>query len=561
MTSDRFTRAAAAVRELLQASTDAEIGQGILEAATTLLDVSYVTVFRFDETDGTLHPIAHSPEVVDPPTVVVDEEGVGQAFADARITVLDDVRSGTELRAAGEGAMRYLAVPFGGYGVLVGGYTSPGDLDEGDGEHAALLATAAETAFDRATRGEELSRHRREVERLTHRYVQLEAVNDRCRALRRAATSGGSRLEIEQAVCDELVAFDEITFAWLGSVDSSNGPVTPRAWAGSEQGYLEYVSTSVDEAREPGVRTAKTLEPTVVSNTTAAVQTEPWMREAHRRGFRSALSVPLVHRGVAAGVLAAYGSEADTFDGTLGNALIDSADVVAFALAATDRKYGLLTDRLTELDFELDDPACVFYRLAERTGCSLVFDGAVPRRDGEPSVFVTVVAGSVDDVLDYADDSPGVEGARVLQETEAGPLVRVRFADPFVASVLADHGIVLRRIATEGQRTTMTVGIPPTMRVHHAVDVVTAEYPNSEFVAKRESANQNEIASLPRRLLEGITDRQREALRRAYAEGYFDSPKGATGGTIAEMMGLSSSAFNEHLRGAQRSIFGELFDE
>ncbi|MDX1746552.1 MAG: helix-turn-helix domain-containing protein [Halobacteriales archaeon] len=51
-----------------------------------------------------------------------------------------------------------------------------------------------------------------------------------------------------------------------------------------------------------------------------------------------------------------------------------------------------------------------------------------------------------------------------------------------------------------------------------------------------------------------LTDRQREVLERAHTMGYFDHPKGANAGEVADALGITTSTFTEHLAAAQRKL-------
>jgi len=51
-----------------------------------------------------------------------------------------------------------------------------------------------------------------------------------------------------------------------------------------------------------------------------------------------------------------------------------------------------------------------------------------------------------------------------------------------------------------------------------------------------------------------LTDRQREVLRAAYDQGYFEHPKGANAGEVAAALDISPSTFREHLAAAQRKV-------
>lgn len=56
-----------------------------------------------------------------------------------------------------------------------------------------------------------------------------------------------------------------------------------------------------------------------------------------------------------------------------------------------------------------------------------------------------------------------------------------------------------------------------------------------------------------------LTPAQAEALRRALAEGYFAVPKEATAAEVAEVIGISKSAFLERLRRGQAGLFEQVF--
>lgn len=58
-----------------------------------------------------------------------------------------------------------------------------------------------------------------------------------------------------------------------------------------------------------------------------------------------------------------------------------------------------------------------------------------------------------------------------------------------------------------------------------------------------------------------LTDRQQEVLETAYEMGYFEHPKGANAGEVAEELGITQATFVEHLSAAQRKLLTSLLDE
>lgn len=51
-----------------------------------------------------------------------------------------------------------------------------------------------------------------------------------------------------------------------------------------------------------------------------------------------------------------------------------------------------------------------------------------------------------------------------------------------------------------------------------------------------------------------LTDRQEEVLRVAHREGYFEHPKGANAGEIAETLDITTATFIQHLSAAQKKL-------
>lgn len=58
--------------------------------------------------------------------------------------------------------------------------------------------------------------------------------------------------------------------------------------------------------------------------------------------------------------------------------------------------------------------------------------------------------------------------------------------------------------------------------------------------------------------LDRLTDRQKEVLNKAYDMGYFEHPKKANAGNVAEELDISLSTFVEHLSTAQKKILKQI---
>lgn len=57
-----------------------------------------------------------------------------------------------------------------------------------------------------------------------------------------------------------------------------------------------------------------------------------------------------------------------------------------------------------------------------------------------------------------------------------------------------------------------------------------------------------------------LTSRQQEVLQMAYEMGYFEHPKGAGAGEVADALDIATPTFTEHLSAAQHKLLEELLD-
>lgn len=58
-----------------------------------------------------------------------------------------------------------------------------------------------------------------------------------------------------------------------------------------------------------------------------------------------------------------------------------------------------------------------------------------------------------------------------------------------------------------------------------------------------------------------LTDRQAEVLETAHEMGYFDHPRGANAGEVADELDVNATTFTEHLTAAQGKLFAAILDE
>jgi PAS domain S-box-containing protein len=548
---------------LVRAETEAEIAQSIAETAAETLGRDLVTVYRFAPETERLFPMAYADGVTevigDPPLLGLEETIAGDAYLTGESRRLDDVRLHEKIHNPDTPVRSELVVPIEGFGVILCGHTAVADFDDEDQRLLELLSKNAEAVFERTEREQESRQQRRELQAHARMLQQVERLNADIRDIVRLAATAETRIELEQGVCDLFSATDRFAFVWVGELTPERDALAPRAWAGEDQGYLDDATLSVGNERgPPGVRTARTGDSTVVQNTARNVQERPWRRDAVRRGFRAAISVPLQRQGVLYGVLTVFATERDAFSSRVRTVIEECGELLGCVLNAMEWKNALLSHRGTELGFRLRSKSCPLLRVAQEHACSFFFDGLHRKENGDTIVFVRLLDGPAEQVIETARQSTGIASIRELRETNGCVSFQISFSEPFVATELVKYGLQLQRITGEDdEQARIRATIPATMPTHRAVEIVSTIYPNATLVSTHEQGDPGAVSTRSTENLIGqLTDRQREVLELAYHGGYFESPKGLSGAEIAEKMGLSSSAFHNHLRAAQRKLLG-----
>jgi diguanylate cyclase (GGDEF)-like protein/PAS domain S-box-containing protein len=162
-------------------------------------------------------------------------------------------------------------------------------------------------------------------------------------------------------ICRLVVEEGDYALAWAGFAGRDRGKrVVPVAYAGDNTGYLDAIDVSwseQDPAGRGGVGQAlRSGQLTVIADLASDPAFAPWRTEALRRGYRSAVVLPLGVDGATVGVLALYRCEAGVPSAGELDLLQNFADDVGFGighlrtLAERRRAEARLADQASWLD-------------------------------------------------------------------------------------------------------------------------------------------------------------------------------------------------------------------
>ncbi|MDR5674060.1 bacterio-opsin activator domain-containing protein [Halalkaliarchaeum sp. AArc-GB] len=552
-------------RELLYAETKAEIATRVAKDATTALSNGGVALYRFDREENVLYPMAVSQPLLlaagSLPDVSLDQETcISRAYVDGRRTTRSDVDK-SDLPDSLLGTLSgVVAVPLDDHGVLLAAATGEAELADVDEEIAELLAATTEAAFDRLERETQLRERDETLKKRNRRLTEANRLNEIIREIDRILVNADSRAEIERGVCERLATSDRFTFVWIGEATARDRHLRPREWAGDGSGYLDDISLSVQEdmeIQEPTLQTARNRSTTVVPNVADVLQEADWCKQAVSRQFDSIMSVPLMYDDVLFGTLTVYDDEPDSFSDTVRSVFEELGATIGSAINDVQRKEALQSDTVFRLSYRLEDPASILSRLATALDCRLEVRSEVTRTDESTVVFVDVEGASPEAVAAEATELVSVRDCEVIRESGEGGLVSLTVDEPFVTSLLANHGATRRTLTATPEALDLVVDVPDAATSRSVDELLSTQFAEVELTARqkqlRSRDTDHDVGAL-------LTARQEEVARVAYHSGFFEPNRNVSGREIADTLDISHTAFYNHVRRVQDKLFTSLFD-
>ena len=552
-----------ATRALLGTTTEQGVSEVVIDVAADVLDLPGVAIFLFDDEENVLRPMAATEtirEFYGEPIVFGPgraESTTWHSYATGESKVFDDIRNSERIANPDTDARSTLMLPLGDHGVFVAASADVGIFDEQKRRLVGLLAATTEAALDRVAGQEGIRELDEALAERTRELEQSERINDITRDVADSVIRLSAREDIEQAVCDRLVADDRYAFAWIGSIPPDETLVEPRTWAGGSK-YLDAVSPGLGSS-EPSARAVDEGEVVVVDNITDHLRESPWARAASDLGYQSVLSVPLTYGEATYGVLSVYATEPSAFDETVSDVFADIGRLVGYGLSVAETERGILSQEVTELELDIETPNTFLSAVAELTGQHVEYRETTPDSDGTTRVLFELADPPVDDVLALKEEFVAVDS---LTHVERGDqhTFRALLNGETVSGTLLESGGIPQRVVATGDRTQATVRLPRQQSVRAFLERVRETYPETDLASKRERQRADTSEPMQFALDTELTDRQREVLVTAYESGFFQSPRETTGAELADLLEVSQPTVTHHLREAQRRLFEELFD-
>ncbi|MDL0120242.1 bacterio-opsin activator domain-containing protein [Halobacterium salinarum] len=551
-------------RDLLYAGTATEAATRVVDDGTAALPAGGIAVYRFDRHENRLYPVAAADNlaaaVEDVGELRLDDRSpVGTAFVADR--VVDSGAEGEWDAGVAAGLAEWTALPIGDHGVVLAG-TDRGRSDDALGavgiEIARLLAATLEAALDRLDREAELRERDQRLQAQNRRLSEINQVNEIIREVDGALVDADSRADIETAVCERLTAGDRFAFAWVGDATAHNDHVTPRAWAGDASSYLDEaaLSPTASGVSEPAVRTAADRSVTLVPNVADRRRDADWPAAALAHGFNSVLSVPLVSDDVLFGTVTVYDTAPNAFSETVRAVFAELGQTVGAAISSAQRKAALDGDTTVVVTYAVRDQSWLLGRLAADFDCQLTVESEVAGSTGDTRVVVSVDGADPDAVVAGATALVDVISGDVVQATGDSGVVSLSLRTGLRSRALAAQGVTRRQLTATPESGTLVAAAPDAATARAADSLLADAFASVDVTARRRQQSSADDAQGP-----SLTERQVEVAQVAYHSGFFDPSHAVSGAVVAETLGISNTAFYDHVNRIESKVFDAVFDD
>lgn len=409
----------------------------------------------------------------------------------------------------------------------------------------------------------EQKRREQTVRRQRNSLQRIRQIIESLRPINRELTRAGTRQEIDRVICEQLAASDAYLFAWVGDHNQATDEITPREWAGVEDGFVEELDLTLtgDELDQtPFQRAVTTSEIQAMQE----VPTDPAGRELRDRaieyGFQSVAGIPITYGETVLGVIGLYSARPDAFDRYEQGLLRELGERIGHAINAAENKQLLHTDTVVELEFEVGGSDSVFASITERLDCQLSLNNITPTTEAGYLCYVDINGVEPERVAEDTASRQGVESARVVRSRGRTGIVELRVTTgPLTA--LFEHGATIRSFEAAGGTGRLIGETTPQSGARSMIKTLEGTYGEVTFIAKRTRTQESTTLTMTKHAVETeLTDRQREVLGLAYHAGYFESPRDSTGDELADALGITSPTFYQHVRKAIKKILGLLLE-
>ena len=561
----RFERFVA-LNDILAAFMNAEDTETVCrittEAAQSELSLPVTMVALFDDDRGELRAVsqtATAQQLLDEDRLLSQESAAWKTFTTGSVSVI--IPDSTTEGADAEMTAQLVIYPLGRHGVLISGIETNGDDIER--EFVETVGENLRSALDRVERETLLRERETRLELRNEQLSQIHRINDIIRTLNRNLVTATSREEIERSVCEQLADAGPFVFAWIGTYERKDDRVVSRVRAGNTEGYLDELSMTLTDAadQEPALQAMQREEPVVVTQIRTDPPYEPWREAALKRGYHSAIAVPIIYRDRQYGVLALYAAQTERLDELEQEVLIELGETIAHAINAIDTRRALISNTVVELELSVTVSEIPLLKaIASVSPGTITLETVTPGPEGTYRILFSTTDIPQSELIESVENLPEIRECESITSNGSPARFQCLVGDSNVLTWLLDHGAIPQSVHIEAPTGSLSVHLPKEENIREFVELFQSRYTGTTLHSRRETEQHGHYETVLATLEDRLTPRQQEVLQLAYSCGYFETPRDKTASDLAEVLGIAQPTFTNHLRASQRKLLAVLYD-
>ena len=547
-----------ATQQLYTAKNKSEVAAVVVELLEDALDLSHVAISLFSEETGTLQTVGATPEfeaVCLPNELPPGSHPVWEAYRTGESNLVGGEAVEATVTGDTESVSCLLAVPIGDFGVVVACRVDNTQFETVDTDLVEIIAANTAAAFEAIETMSERTELAAELSTQQTQTDELRQVVETMQSIQNQVSQAESRAEICETVCAELTNLNTIEFAWIGRPQATDTALETTATSGGGEQYIATVRSDTETPRLPAHLAADRHEVYKNGAIAADVRDTCWAKEALSSGYRSVLSVPLVHEGVVYNVITVYAAVENAFTTVYETLLNDIGLLVLNFTQTVDRQQPTAEHSHTVATFGFNDDSYPLQALAERSDSRIHFNTVVRTTDEGITLLATVDNADRQTVQERADDVAAISSAKLIGTADSQQLL-VEVTRPSRLVQIENHGGRVRQSTATPNGSKISLWIKAGVSTRPLLEFVATEFSSAELLSKEDKGStvpdEDPVTSL--------TERQREVVSAAYHGGYYETPREITGEDLAESFDISSPVIYNHLQAAHKKILRNILD-
>ena len=134
-----------------------------------------------------------------------------------------------------------------------------------------------------------------------------------------------------------------------------------------------------------------------------------------------------------------------------------------------------------------------------------------------------------------------------------------RESGPCTCELIEDAGYPISGVDVRDGTLELTLNLPGSDALREVVEILSGSGRDVDVRYLMRNAESDDADPIVVDRMQ-LTDRQREVLETAYETGYFDYPRRANAGDVADELGIAPSTFSEHLAAAQSRLLESVLE-